>query len=478
MITKTEIIDTATALGLRPHVIEKDYVLGWLLWGIHNHPALSASWAFKGGTCLKKCFFDTYKFSEDLDFTLTDPAHIDEAFLKSAFAEIGEWIYEETGIAFPADFQRFEIFENPRGQASCQGWIGYQGPISKSGKSMPRIKLDLTADERIVLPPVQSPVFHSYSDAPAEGIVIQSYAYEEAFAEKVRALAERTRPRDLYDVVNLFRNADARPAAAALLDILRQKCEYKGIGIPVLADLEHHRPDLEGGWSAMLAHQLPALPPVESFWSELPTFFAWLEGGQAPEIPAAYQIAAGEEIIRERALRLPLAPLPQSYLEIIRFAAANRLCIALDYQGSTRLIEAYSLRRTSDGHIILHAFSVDKGEHRSYRIDRIQGARVTDRTFVPRYEVELTPQGPVAIRPTTTGSAPSPFIGRSVSSPRIRPVGARRPRFSSGPTYVYECSYCGKHFNRKKQTSRLNPHKDKDGYPCPGRSAFYVDTRY
>lgn len=38
-----------------------------------------------------------------------------------------------------------------------------------------------------------------------------AYDYVEAFAEKFRALAERTRPRDLYDVVNLYRNTDADP---------------------------------------------------------------------------------------------------------------------------------------------------------------------------------------------------------------------------------------------------------------------------
>ena len=59
MIDKREIIDTATALGLTPHVVEKDYVLGWLLWGIRNHRAVGDSWAFKGGTCLTKCFFET-----------------------------------------------------------------------------------------------------------------------------------------------------------------------------------------------------------------------------------------------------------------------------------------------------------------------------------------------------------------------------------------------------------------------------------
>lgn len=467
MIDKREIIDTATALGLNPHVIEKDYVLGWLLWGICGHDALAESWVFKGGTCLKKCFFETYRFSEDLDFTLTDPTHINEDFLQTTFAEIGARIYEQTGIELPLDFQRFEIYENPRGAQSCQGRIGYQGPVSPRGKNMPRIKLDLTADERIVLPPVLSPVFHPYTDAPEGGITVRSYAYEEAFGEKVRALAERARPRDLYDVINLFRNGEARPAASVLLDVLRQKCEFKGIAVPVLADLEQYRTDLEGGWATMLDHQLPALPPVDAFWAALPEFFGWLAGSAAPAIPAAYVGAAGEELVRERTLRLPVSAIAQSYLEVIRFAAANRLCVELDYQGSTRRIEPYSLRRTRAGDIILHAHNIERDAHRSYRVDRIQGARVTARSFTPRFAVELMPSGPVHIAPTATRT-----------QVRRAPRARRSSGFADGPTYIYECSYCGKRFNRKKQTSTLNPHKDKSGYPCAGRYAHWVDTRY
>ena len=40
-------------------------------WRASAPEALRESWLFKGGTCLKKCF-ETYRFSEDLDFTLTD----------------------------------------------------------------------------------------------------------------------------------------------------------------------------------------------------------------------------------------------------------------------------------------------------------------------------------------------------------------------------------------------------------------------
>ena len=57
MISREEIIRVAGDLGLRPDVVEKDYVLGWTLAGIFHDAILSTSWVFKGGTCLKKCFF-------------------------------------------------------------------------------------------------------------------------------------------------------------------------------------------------------------------------------------------------------------------------------------------------------------------------------------------------------------------------------------------------------------------------------------
>ena len=213
MIDKREILDQATATGLNPHVVEKDYVLGWLLWGVANHEATADSWMFKGGTCLKKCFLETYRFSEDLDFTLADATHLDEDFLRNVFADVAAAVYDRTGIEVPTDGQHFDIYRNPRGHLSCQARIPYRGPVSPP-VNMPRVKFDLTADELVVLPPVRLRVFHPYSDEPADGITVSSYAYEEAFAEKTRALGERARPRDLYDVVNLFRHVVLFPALA------------------------------------------------------------------------------------------------------------------------------------------------------------------------------------------------------------------------------------------------------------------------
>ncbi len=394
MIGRREIRDSASRVSLTPHVVEKDYVLGWMLAGISAHTALRDSWVFKGGTCLKKCFFETYRFSEDLDFTLQDGSHLDDHFLTQTFSEIGEWIYEHSGIEFPSHLQTFDIYTNPRGRVSCQGKVSYRGPVAP--RDLPRIKLDLTADERLVRTPQRVSVFHPYSDAPETGIDVLAYAYEELFGEKVRALAERTRPRDLYDVVNLFRNVDALPSASALSEVLRQKCEFKGINVPVLADLERHRVELEGLWQNMLAHQLPTLPPYKSFWDELPAFFDWLGGGSAPASLAAYVGGAGELVLRRRDLHLLVSNQTQSVIEIIRFAAGNRLLVELTYGDSRRLIEPYSLRQTQAGNIVLHAWNTDKNEHRSYRVDRMQNARVTQRTFIPRYAVELSPQSPAS----------------------------------------------------------------------------------
>jgi hypothetical protein len=243
-------------------------------------------------------------------------------------------------------------------------------------------------------------VFHPYSDRPEGGIWANCYAYEEAFGEKLRALGERTRPRDLYDVVNLFRHTDGRPTATVLLDVLRQKCEYRAIPVPTFQSLIPDREALEGMWSDMLSHQLPVLPPLSDFWDALPEIFSWITS-RAPVLERALiQHGAGEIAIRSRVLPMGV-PLPsRSTLEIIRFAAANHLCVDLRYDGSVRRIEPYSLRQTAEGYFVLHAIRSDSGEHRSYRVDRVQGATVTSQVFSPRYAVELTSTGPLTVPPS------------------------------------------------------------------------------
>ena len=72
MIKASEIHRKSDALNVSDKQIEKDYVITWILRGLAANNLLSTNLAFKGGTVLKKVYFEDYRYSEDLDFTLLD----------------------------------------------------------------------------------------------------------------------------------------------------------------------------------------------------------------------------------------------------------------------------------------------------------------------------------------------------------------------------------------------------------------------
>jgi hypothetical protein len=138
-----------------------------------------------------------------------------------------------------------------------------------------------------------------------------------------------------------------------VIGTLKEKCDFKGMPVPDTDSLASSplRIELESEWENMLAHQLPQLPPLANFFSEVPSIFNWLTSVLAPAELPAIPFEPGED----HAWRPPVmvhswrSSVP---LETIRFAAANHLCVELAYGGSRRLIEPYSLRRTRDGNII------------------------------------------------------------------------------------------------------------------------------
>jgi hypothetical protein len=255
--------------------------------------------------------------------------------------------------------------------------------------------------------------------------------------------------------------------------VLREKCAFKGIELPRLADMQPHRADVEGGWVHMLNHQLPALLPVNSFWDALEEIFDWLHGQVLAPVLAPMPLGANDALIRDRIIGLPEGSAGQSFIEMIRFAAANRLLVEIDYRDkkgvrSTRAIEAYSLRRSLAGDVLLMAARADNGQARSYLVSNILGVSPTQTTFTPRFPIELTPSGPQFI-PDTSRSAGTTTTGL----PRV----TRRRAASSGPTYVYRCTVCRKLFERKTQDSTLRPHKNPAGWQCYGTYGTYVRTK-
>jgi hypothetical protein len=208
----------------------------------------------------------------------------------------------------------------------------------------------------------------------------------------------------------------------------------------------------------------------------------WLNEAIAAPTFAAVPSAAFGRDSRDTSWRLP--PMVQAWgaeagsLETIRFAAANRLCVQLDYtkangERTSPTIEPYSVRRTSAGHLLVFGVKTDTGESRSYRLDCVNAATVTRRAFRPRYAVELTASGPLAApaseRAASTGTAFAP----AWPSIRKSPAPPRRagPKLfgRTGLSYTFACTVCGKTFKRGTYDATLNPHKNKQGWPCPGR---------
>ncbi|PIP12565.1 MAG: hypothetical protein COX49_04950 [bacterium (Candidatus Stahlbacteria) CG23_combo_of_CG06-09_8_20_14_all_40_9] len=472
MISHEDIKNLVSEWGLREDIIEKDYVIGWVLWGIGSDPTISHRWVFKGGTCLKKCYIETYRFSEDLDFTVLLEGPIKPEELLPIFDRILSRVNEESGIDFSVAAPKFKQRES---SLSVEGRIYYRGPRNTPSPSS--VKLDISAEERVVRPPVLREISHPYKDELPSPAQIRCYAFEEVFAEKIRAMGERSRPRDLYDIVNLFRRRDLQIAPKLIQSVLIKKCKVKEIPVPTFASIESspYREELHGEWENMLGHQLQVLPPFQQFWEELPRLFNWLEGTYIPEKLASIPVQKDEDTT--------WSPPPTSWnwglgipLESVRFAAVNQLYIELEYRKQGHyvnhyLIEPYSLRRTKKNNLILHAIKADTQEHRAFRVDWIQSIKVSTKPFKPKYQIEFSPTDSIEALPTPRKSELSFSSKRFLS-------GWRSSRAHFGPTYIFKCSYCGRRFKKSKDDSTLRPHKDKNGYDCPGRTSYLVETRY
>jgi predicted nucleotidyltransferase component of viral defense system len=180
----------------------------------------------KGGTCLKKCFFETYRFSENLDFSLLPDTPYTEADIRQLATEIAEWAADQSGIEIPAD----RIVVRPRhdklGRATFQVKLSYRGPLRIP--TWPVLSFDITAHEPVLATTVLRPVNHAYPDALPDGTAVPCYSLDELFAEKSRALFERTRPRDLYNVVCIAENSFDQLNPSRVRDLFRKKCLNKG----------------------------------------------------------------------------------------------------------------------------------------------------------------------------------------------------------------------------------------------------------
>ena len=269
MIPAAEIQRIAGAAGVEPTRVDLDYALAWILCGLWAQPEIAAGWVFKGGTCLRKCYFPGYRFSEDLDFTLTRPLSMEDG--RALVSAAAEWAKEVTGIDFTGQPLRAEVMPATEGDPGYEFRLYYRGSLPMGGS--PRsIQVHLSGSEVIVMPPVPRSLNHPYSDSiEMETVTLRCYPLAEILAEKLRAVCGQRRhaiARDLYDIHELIRRGTDLDEALA---ILPAKFRAKTLTPPdnLLQTFEARRADFERDWERNLTPLLPAADriPFEEAWA-------------------------------------------------------------------------------------------------------------------------------------------------------------------------------------------------------------------
>lgn len=277
MITAAELHQHAAEEGLRFDQIEKDYVILWLLKGLAGDEVLKkGQWIFKGGTCLRHCYYKGYRFSEDIDFSCEESKGGSERAAKTVQSVL-EGVQDRSGIRLQAktplvgagDFQVEIPVEYSRGGQRRQ--------------SLPCVKIHLTFDEPILTRVRRFTIRPGYQDIAS--FTAPAYSKLEIAAEKMRALLQQQkkwpRPRDLYDLWYMFSKAKERLPVAALQDAFEAKCQVRDIKPdPRGLVSEQLREWNRNAWLTILAPMMREVPDYELVWAEWNAIHARLFPGR------------------------------------------------------------------------------------------------------------------------------------------------------------------------------------------------------
>jgi predicted nucleotidyltransferase component of viral defense system len=263
MIPQSEISRTAARQHKMDKVIEKDYVITWVILGLAESK-LKKVLAFKGGTALKKIYFPYYRYSEDLDFTLLE--QVGEDVLLDGFRTILDDISKSQGFQFTLNDEKIE-----RRTDTLTFYIDYVGPL-QARLGIRDIKVDITLSEQLEFPLKEKPVLSPYSDSKGLRRKLNVYTLEEVLTEKLCALIGRTEPRDLFDTLYLFDLGSFDYQAVAMA--FPEKAKSKKVDPKRLSKiLASKKSTIERLWENRLAHQVDELPDLEGVIRKTNRFF-------------------------------------------------------------------------------------------------------------------------------------------------------------------------------------------------------------
>lgn len=176
-------------------VAEKDYFLAVVLQIIYNSN-LKDKLVFKGGTALNHLYLDQLCFSEDLDFSSIKSVTIDE--IKDVF---DKYDFLEIKKVSPSDFS-LKIDR-----------LKFIGPLEQANS----IKIDIDLTQKVILPPQN----FDYHNVYGLQVKVLGMGLKEICAEKLRAINERARYRDFYDLTMALKKHSVD--LKEIVNILKQK---------------------------------------------------------------------------------------------------------------------------------------------------------------------------------------------------------------------------------------------------------------
>ncbi len=252
MITADEVRKAARNKGFPAGVIEKDYALTWLLYGVYDSE-LKDVLAFKGGTALSKVYFPKFwRLSEDLDFTVVreiQPEEI-ESMLKNCLNTLNE----KTGMNF-----YIASFHSNSQHAIIT--VQFTGPLGKNA-----IRMDISLDEMLVTKPLKTEKIDDYSDSKKFGVLV--YSLDEILLEKLRSILQRGKSRDYFDVWMLLKKS--KFDKDKIKKLFMEKCKFKNIKSDYELFFEDTKlNEARDFWEKGLARLMKEVPDFETIINDL-----------------------------------------------------------------------------------------------------------------------------------------------------------------------------------------------------------------
>lgn len=233
--------------------VEKDYALTWILYGLST-TEFKSFFIFKGGTALRKIYFPDWRYSEDLDFTISKKLNDDK--LREVINKINTFLSEQVGITLSIK----SLHSNP-GYAQIK--IQFIGPLNNKNT----IKFDLSFNEPIILKPNNKEIYSEYSDKEKHSLLV--YTLEEILAEKIRSILQRAKTRDYYDVWKILKLHHDKINVNLFREVLVKKCQAKKLHFNKNNLFNSERIQLtQEHWEKSLAHQINDLPDFKTVINE------------------------------------------------------------------------------------------------------------------------------------------------------------------------------------------------------------------